>query len=84
MNYKISSSSSKMQHLYTRLFIAQLFFAIVLFSTPSYVKASASLNREPKPIFAGPAHQFKPIELPAGISIEDLPVFTKVIDSQYW
>jgi len=74
-----------MQHFYTRLFIAQLFFVVILFTTPNYVKANeASILREARLASAPTFTEFDPIELPAGLSIEDLPVYTKVIDSVYW
>lgn len=72
-----------MQNFYTRLFIAQLLFVVILLTTPNYAKASTIPKNEAR-VYSSSVNDFQPIQLPSGMSIEDLPVYTKVIDSEYW
>lgn len=75
----------KLQSFYTRLFLAQLFFMCVLFTTPQSVRALGSHDKFRERVMFEGKYQWDAtdlndvLELDEGVRWEDLPVYSKTI-----
>ena len=70
-----------MQHFYTRLFLSQFFFAIVLILAPKDVKATAQYSPPRRQVYdMNEAIEIEnELELPPGLTVDNLPVYTKCV-----